>query len=117
MISNHTDPALPDVAGPAFKALSDPTRRKILTLLAEQDMTIGEVVDRFDMTRAGVKKHLNLLRHGRLITVTPRGRERLNAISPEGFQAVSTWLGFFDRFWDNRLAALKSAAEKEHGND
>lgn len=94
-----------------FKALADPTRREILGLLRSREMTIGDVTDHFDITRPAVKKHLAILESGRLITVTARGRERVNAINPDGFRELEHWLEIFDRFWDDRLSALKSAVE------
>ncbi|QBY01120.1 transcriptional regulator [Rhodophyticola sp. CCM32] len=96
-----------------FRALADPTRRGILHLLMGQEMTIGAVAERFDMTRPAIKKHLSVLEAGELITITPRGRERLNSINPEGFRAVQSWLDLFESFWDDRLAALKTAIEKD----
>ncbi|QXT41369.1 metalloregulator ArsR/SmtB family transcription factor [Gymnodinialimonas ceratoperidinii] len=96
-----------------FKALADPTRREILGLLKSREMTIGDVTRHFDITRPAVKKHLAILESGRLITVTPRGRERINAINPEGFRELENWLEIFDRFWDDRLSALKTAVEKD----
>jgi DNA-binding transcriptional ArsR family regulator len=96
-----------------FRALADPTRRDILALLRKQDMTIADVSDQFDMTRAAVKKHLTVLSDGGLITVTPRGRERVNSINPQGFAPVLSWLDVFDSFWDDRLSALKTAIEKD----
>ena len=98
---------------PTFKALADPTRREILRQLAENDMSIAQVSDNFDMTRAAVKKHLTVLSDGGLITVRTRGRERVNALNPEGFAPVRDWLSFFDQFWDDRLSDLKSAIEKD----
>lgn len=95
----------------AFRALADPTRRQILRHLSERDMTIGDVADRFDITRAAVKKHLTILEEGRLISVRPRGRERINRLEPQGLKSAADWLGFFDRFWDQRLGDLKSAIE------
>jgi DNA-binding transcriptional ArsR family regulator len=100
-----------------FRALADPTRRHILSLLQAEPMTIGAVADRFDMTRPAIKKHLRVLEDGRLITVTPQGRERINRINPDGFAAVEIWLETFDRFWDDRLAALKSAIETKDISD
>ncbi|HCQ65315.1 MAG TPA: transcriptional regulator [Rhodobacteraceae bacterium] len=97
----------------SFRALADPTRRDILIMLSDRDMTIAEVAAQFDMTRAAVKKHLNILEHGALIDVQPRGRERINRIHPEGFRPVLDWLGFFDGFWDDRLHALKSSIENK----
>ncbi|KIC47448.1 ArsR family transcriptional regulator [Ruegeria sp. ANG-S4] len=95
----------------AFRALADPTRRDIVQMLASQDMTIGQLTDRFDMTRAAVKKHLTVLSDGGLITVEARGRERINKLEPKGMAPVLDWLSFFDQFWDDRLAKLKKAIE------
>ncbi len=96
----------------AFRALADPTRRDIVMLLADEDMTIGQLTDHFDMTRAAVKKHLTVLSDGGLIMVEARGRERLNRLEPSGMAPVLDWLSYFDRFWDDRLANLKDAIER-----
>ncbi|PTX56671.1 ArsR family transcriptional regulator [Litoreibacter ponti] len=100
-----------------FRALADPTRREILQTLTAGPRTIAQVAGDFDMTRAAVKKHLTVLSDGGLITVTPRGRERINQLNPEGFAPVFDWLGFFDQVWDSRLDALKSAIEKDQDHD
>lgn len=97
----------------AFRALADPTRRAIISMLAERDMTIGEVSSRFDMTRGAVKKHLTVLEEGALISVHPRGRERINRLEPRALKAAADWLNAFSRFWDERLIALKAAVEAE----
>lgn len=104
---------MPDTLQPAFRALADPTRRAILHMLGQQDMTIAQVSDHFDMTRAAVKKHLNVLQQGDLIQVRARGRERINALHADGIKPVLDWLTFFDQFWDDRLADLKTAIEKD----
>ena len=95
----------------AFRALADPTRREILTMLGEEDMTIAEISDQFEMTRAAVKKHLVMLQEGDLIRITPRGRERINSLNPEGLRPVYDWLSYFDQFWDTKLENLKNAIE------
>ncbi|MFS4583609.1 ArsR/SmtB family transcription factor [Phaeobacter sp. C3_T13_0] len=96
-----------------FRALADPTRRQILQLLAQDSLTIAEVAENFQMTRAAVKKHLTILDEGNLISVHAEGRARLNRLNPEGLRQVFDWFGFFDTFWDNRLAALKFEIEKD----
>ncbi len=98
---------------PTFRALADPTRREILRMLRDRDMTIGEVADNFDMTRAAIKKHLTVLSDGGLIAVRVSGRERINTLNLNGIQPVIDWLRFFDAFWDQRLATLASELEKE----
>ncbi len=100
----------------AFRALSDPTRRGILMFLSEQDMTIGEVSERFEITRAAVKKHLTILEQGKLISVHARGRERINHLEPRALKSVSDWLRYFDQYWDNRLAKLQDVIERQEQN-
>ncbi len=102
----------------AFKALADPTRREILVMLKTRGMTIAEVADNFDMTRAAVKKHLTILTDGGLVSVTAQGREKLNEIVPQGFAPITDWLTYFDLFWDEKLGDLAAAIEKEiHSDD
>ncbi len=103
------------IAGqPVFRAISDPTRREIIAMLAGQDMSVGEVAGHFDITRAGVAKHLNILREGGLITVTQKGRERINALRPETLKSIADWLEFYSHFWDDKLEKLKTAVEGDN---
>lgn len=96
-----------------FRALADPTRRNILQLLAKNDLTIAEVADNFQMTRAAVKKHLTILNEGDLIIVRTSGRSRLNSLNAAGIKRVFDWFSYFDAFWDDRLNTLKSQIEKD----
>jgi len=96
-----------------FRALADPTRRDILQLLAKNDLTIGEVAENFQMTRAAVKKHLTILNEGDLISVRTNGRSRLNSLNADGVKRVFDWFSYFDAFWDDRLNTLKTQIEKE----
>ena len=96
-----------------FRALADPTRRDILQLLAKNDLTIAEVADNFQITRAAVKKHLIILNEGDLITVRTSGRSRLNSLNAEGIKRVFDLFSYFDAFWDERLNTLKTQIEKD----
>ena len=96
-----------------FRALADPTRRNILQLLANNNMTIAEVADNFQMTRAAVKKHLTILHEGNLILVQAEGRSRLNSLNADGLKQVMCWFDYFDGFWDDRLNTLKTEIEKD----
>ena len=95
----------------SFRALSDPTRRQILMELGREDLTITEVVDKFELTRTAVRKHLTILEEGNLITVTPRGKERVSKLNPIGLKTTAEWFNFFDQYWDNALNSLKHAIE------
>lgn len=85
-------------------------------LLSEQDMTIGDVSEHFDITRAAVKKHLNILEEGALISVHTSGRERINKLEPLGLKSAVDWLNYFNQFWDEKLSALQQAVENEQKN-
>ncbi len=96
-----------------FRALADPTRREIISMLADGARPIGDIADEFAMTRPAVAKHLRILEEGGVITVHPKGRERINQLNPEALKTAADWLNYFDRFWDDRLAKLKEVVEKE----
>ena len=101
-----------------FRAIADPTRRAILAHLAGEDLTIAQLVGRFDVTRGAIKKHLVILEEGGVISVHPRGRERVNRLEAAALKEVADWVDGFSRFWDERLMKLKAAVEaeeKEHG--
>jgi DNA-binding transcriptional ArsR family regulator len=100
-----------------FRALADPTRRDILQRLAKGEHTIAQLTQHFDMTRAAVKKHLTVLSDGGLITTRSAGRERFNALDPEGFAPMRDWISFFDHFWDDQLSNLKDAIETQTNKD
>jgi len=57
-----------------FKALSDPTRRKIIQMLKERDMTAGEIAEQFDMTKPSISHHLNILKHAELVIDERKGQ-------------------------------------------
>jgi len=98
----------------SFRALSDPTRREILRQLCQQELTIAEVVDKFELTRTAVRKHLTILEEGNLITVTPRGKERITRLNPSGIKSTAEWFSYFDQYWDTALGALKNAIENDN---
>lgn len=106
-----------DTHQPVFRALADPTRRAILKLLSEAPLRVNDIADHFDMTRPAVAKHLDILEHAQLIATEKKGRERLNHLTPAPLAQAADWLSFFDHFWDQRLADLKTAVETSYDRD
>jgi DNA-binding transcriptional ArsR family regulator len=98
-----------------FRALADPTRREILAMLAAGPRPIGDIAAEFDMTRPAIAKHLAILRDGDLIRVAAKGRERINRLNAAALKSAADWLHYFDQFWDEKLANLKSAVEQKRG--
>lgn len=78
-----------------FKALSDPTRRKILQLLREKDLTAGEISDSFNISKPSISHHLNLLKHANLVIDERQGQNIYYSLNTTVFQEL---LGFFLNF-------------------
>jgi DNA-binding transcriptional ArsR family regulator len=97
-----------------FQAIADPTRRKILQLLAEKALPITEITANFHISRTAVVKHLNILSDAKLVTSEKKGREKLYRLHPEPLTEVQQWLAFYEKFWSNKLSILKHVIE---GND
>lgn len=75
----------------AFKALSDPSRRKILHLLKKQDLSAGEIADQFNMTKPSISHHLNLLKQANLVDAEKKGQQVIYSLNTSVFEDVVTW--------------------------
>lgn len=75
-----------------FKALNDPTRRQILDLLREADLTAGEIADRFAMTKPSISHHLDLLKQAGLVEATKKGQFILYSINTTVLDELLAWL-------------------------
>lgn len=76
----------------AFKALADPTRRKILDLLKQSDLTAGEIAEQFDMTKPSISNHLNILKQADLVWVQRQGQNMVYSLNTTVFQDVMKWI-------------------------
>ncbi len=97
----------------SLTALSDPTRRRIIELLATEEYTAGELVAEFDMSAPAISQHLKVLRDSELVQVRPEGQRRVYAVNPAGFEELDAWLHRMHGFWSGRLDALESALRAE----
>jgi DNA-binding transcriptional ArsR family regulator len=91
-----------------FAALGDPTRRRIVEMLATRELPAGEIARRFDMTAPAVSQHLRLLRGAGLVHVRRDAQRRIYALDPNGLAELDAWLARFRRFWSGRLDALEA---------
>ena len=92
--------------GDAFKALADPTRRRILELLAQGDMTAGEIAAQFSMTKPSVSHHLTILKSAGLISDQRNGQNIVYSVNLTVFQELVKW------FYDVDLVKVASDDEK-----
>ena len=97
----------------ALKAIAEPRRRQILSLVRDGELSAGEIASHFDVTRPAVSQHLTVLKEAGLVDERRNGTRRLYRARPEGLAEVRT---FLEEFWSERLDALKREAEREERN-
>ena len=102
-----------------FGALADPTRRAILTRLAEGEATVAEIAAPFSVSQPAVSRHLKVLEQAGLVSRSRRATARLSRLEAEPLREVTTWLARYQRFWDESherlddlLAALQATQER-----
>jgi len=93
----------------ALEALADPTRRRIVELLAEEERSAGEIASHFPTSRPGVSRHLRVLRDAGLVHVREQGQRRLYSLEPEPLAELQAWL-------ENRLDALDTEIRRRRRN-
>jgi DNA-binding transcriptional ArsR family regulator len=100
-----------------FKALADPSRRKLLDVLHAHDgRTLNELCDHLDMTRQGVTQHLAVLEAANLVATVWQGREKLHFLNPVPLQEIyERWIAKFEKPRLKALSELKRRMEKPNG--
>ncbi|HEY1751801.1 MAG TPA: metalloregulator ArsR/SmtB family transcription factor [Caulobacteraceae bacterium] len=97
-----------------FRALADPTRRRILDLLRERGaLSVGELAAEFpDLVASGISKHLMGLRAAGLVAATRHGRQQLYRLDADAFaDALAPWLAKYEPYWSAALERLRKLAE------
>ena len=95
-----------------FAALADPTRRDILSRVAESELTVNEVAEPYDMSLSAVSKHLKILEKAQLVLKRKKGRKQLVSISPYAFKDASEYLEWYKHLWEERLDSLEQYLER-----
>jgi DNA-binding transcriptional ArsR family regulator len=90
----------------AFSALSDATRRSVLTRLGDGPATIGELAEPTGMTLTGMKKHVQVLENAGLVVTEKVGRTRQVRLGTERLDDAMAWISFYQRLWERRLDGL-----------
>lgn len=95
-----------------FKALADPTRRRILGLLRGGRRTVGELAGNFQTSRPAISKHLRVLLAAGLVVARRRGTARLCELNAQPLRTVDAWLQNYRSFWRATLHDLKRFVEE-----
>jgi DNA-binding transcriptional ArsR family regulator len=89
-----------------FRAVADPTRRAVLELLREAELSATELAEPFRISQPAISQHLRVLREAGLVRVEKIGRHRKYKLNPEPLRAIDDWIGHYRRFWSRRLERL-----------
>jgi DNA-binding transcriptional ArsR family regulator len=104
-----------------FHAIADPNRRAIISLLANQKLTINGVAEHFPISRPAVSKHIKILAECGLVVVHRQGRERYCEARLDKLNEVADWIEQYQKIWEQRFDRLDEylkelqKAEKKHG--
>lgn len=98
-----------------YSAVADPTRRRLLRLLADADeLPLHQITARFGVGRTAVSKHLAVLKEAGLVTDRKVGRETRYHLNAAPLREIQDWVSFYDRFWAGRIDHLKVLLEQEN---
>jgi DNA-binding transcriptional ArsR family regulator len=97
----------------AFGAIADPTRRAILDLVRQREMSAGDIARRFSVSRPAIAKHVRVLRQAGLLRERREATSRYYQLDPAALQAVDQWLAPYRLFWAARLVDLKRVVEED----
>jgi DNA-binding transcriptional ArsR family regulator len=96
----------------ALEALAEPTRRRIVELLATRDRNAGEIASHFDVSRPAVSRHLRVLRENGLVRTRTEGQQRIYSLDTAPLEELDAWLARYRTFWTNRLDALDTELKR-----
>jgi DNA-binding transcriptional ArsR family regulator len=89
-----------------LEVLAEPTRLRIVELLAQGERSAGEIASNFPTSRPGISRHLRVLREHGLVVAREEGQRRLYSLDPAPLEELDEWLQNYRHFWSNRLDAL-----------
>jgi DNA-binding transcriptional ArsR family regulator len=93
-------------------ALADPTRQRIVEMLAAGAMSSGDIARRFDISAPAISQHLKTLRAARLVRVRAQAQKRFYELDPEGVTELADWIARIRSFWTQKLDALEEELQK-----
>lgn len=97
----------------AIAALSDPTRQRIVEMLAGKELSAGVIASRFEMSAPAVSQHLKVLKDAKLVNVRADAQRRLYSLNRDGFEEMEEWLSRIRRYWMRNLDKLEKILRDE----
>jgi DNA-binding transcriptional ArsR family regulator len=95
-----------------LNVLADPTRQRIVEMLATGSMSSGDIARRFDVSAPAISQHLRTLRDAKLVRVRAQAQKRFYELDPEGVGELANWVARIRSFWSEKLDALEEELRK-----
>lgn len=95
-----------------FQAIADPTRRKIIDLIADQPMNLKTIADYFKISRPAISQQIKILNECGLVEIKREGRETFCSIQPQKLKKIADWAGRYSRLWEDRIDAFETYVNK-----
>lgn len=100
-----------------FQAIADPTRRAIISMLANEQLNLNAIAERFEVSRPAISKHIKILMQCGLVSIQQQGRDRYCIAKYKKLEEVSAWVEQYRKFWNDKLDALGEFLDQEMKND
>lgn len=99
-----------------YSAIADPTRRRLISLLAKEELNVNDISKHFEMSRTAVSKHMRVLDECGLLHIEKRGRERFCQARLEKLAEVALWVNQYRMFWNDNLDRLEDLLQRQSKN-
>lgn len=107
-----------------FQAIADPTRRRIIHMIATQPLNLNTIAEKFDISRPAISQHIKILTECGVIVMRQEGRERFCEARLDALSEVATWVDQYRQLWhakfdslDNYLTAIQKKSKTKHKNE
>jgi DNA-binding transcriptional ArsR family regulator len=95
-----------------YEAIADPTRRRIIDLLAREKLNAGAIAGEFDVSRPAISRHLRVLRESGIVSVEEQAQQRIYRLNPERLSEIAQWVARYTTFWNDHLEQLARHVER-----
>ena len=95
-----------------FQAIADPTRRKIIHMVARKSMNLNTIAEKFDVSRPAISQHIKILTECGMIVIRQEGRERFCEAKLDALDEVSDWVNQYRQFWQKNFNSLDTYLSK-----
>jgi DNA-binding transcriptional ArsR family regulator len=100
-----------------FQAIADPTRREIISIIANQTINLNTIAESFDVSRSAISQHIKILQECGIVVIDRKGRERYCYVQPQKMKEIDDWLAPFRKLWEQRFDRIDDILEKMKNNN